>query len=74
MDALTVIAIVLAVYFLPALIGHARRHRNRRALLALNAFSGWTVFGWVAALVWSLHPEPSSYPRCERNTPYTMER
>ena len=61
---------VALIYWAPSLIAYLRRHRNRRALLALNTFGGWTIFAWVAALVWSIYPEPSSYPRSQRNSPF----
>lgn len=67
---LTGIGIAAVVYWAPSLIAFLRRHRNRRALLALNTFAGWTIFGWITALVWSLYAEPSSYPRSERCSPF----
>jgi Superinfection immunity protein len=44
----------LAVYFVPAIIAFSRNHRNRAAILVLDLLLGWTLLGWVAALVWSL--------------------
>ena len=44
----------LAVYFIPTMIAIARRKRNTLAIFALNLFLGWSVIGWVAALIWSL--------------------
>ena len=57
--------IALFVYFLPTVIARSRRHRDRTAIFVLNLLAGWTFFGWVAALVWSLtsnveHPEPAT--------------
>jgi hypothetical protein len=61
-DLLRVIALFImwgvlgfVVYFLPALVG--RNKRNGTALLALNLFLGWTLIGWVGALVWALCAE-----------------
>ena len=42
------------LYFIPSLIGILRKHHNLVGLIALNFFLGWTVLGWVGALVWSL--------------------
>lgn len=42
------------LYFLPAIEAALRQHRNLGALAALNFFLGWTLVGWVAALVWAL--------------------
>lgn len=43
-----------AIYFIPAIVAHDRRHHNRYAIYALNLLLGWTVLGWIAALVWAL--------------------
>ena len=44
----------LAFYFLPTIIGYARHKRNATAILVLNLFLGWTVIGWIVALIWSV--------------------
>jgi ABC-type transport system involved in cytochrome c biogenesis permease component len=44
----------LFLYFTPSLVAAMRRHPNAVAIMALNFFLGWTVLGWVGALVWSL--------------------
>jgi hypothetical protein len=48
------VVIALSLYFLPTIIARKRQHRNRVAIFALNLLTGWTGWGWVAALVWSL--------------------
>lgn len=50
--ALGVLGLCLPIYFLPSLI--ARRKRNALGIFILNFVAGWTVIGWVAALIWSL--------------------
>jgi hypothetical protein len=45
---------LLLASFLPTIIAFARRHHNRYAIFVLNLLLGWTVVGWVVALVWSL--------------------
>ena len=54
---LIVILIVLAIYFLPAIIAMKRDKSNKNAILLLNLFLGWTFLGWVVALVWSAMAE-----------------
>ena len=51
---LLMIASIFAVYFLPSLIAFAREHKNKLAIFLLNLLLGWTVFGWVSSLVWSV--------------------
>ena len=50
--ALTILAFVL--YFLPSIVAIRRRKINRNAIIALNLFLGWSIFGWVISLVWAL--------------------
>jgi hypothetical protein len=66
-------ATLFALYFLPAIVAAYRHHPSANAITALNLLLGWTLIGWVAALVWALVgipavaivpvPEPSSDER-----------
>lgn len=47
-----IVFIALPLYLLPTLIGLIRRKRNRLPIFLLNLFAGWTVLGWIIALVW----------------------
>jgi hypothetical protein len=46
--------ILVLLYILPSIIAATRGHRNGMAICALNLLLGWTLVGWVAALIWSL--------------------
>ena len=46
-------AAILA-YFIPVIVAHNRHKANFSAILALNLLRGWTLIGWVCALVWAL--------------------
>ncbi len=48
------VLVVIIVYFIPSIVAGARRKRNTGAVFALNLFLGWTLLGWVVALVWAL--------------------
>lgn len=52
---LIIAALVLGlfVYFAPYAIARSRRHRNSDAILMLNLVLGWTILGWVGALIWA---------------------
>jgi hypothetical protein len=41
------------IYFLPSLVANSHGHHNTSAIFILNLFLGWTVLGWVVALVWA---------------------
>jgi hypothetical protein len=44
----------MLVYFIPSFVAVARNHDKRFPIFALNLVLGWTVIGWMGALVWSL--------------------
>jgi hypothetical protein len=44
-------------YFLPAIVAFARSKRDAVSILVLNVLLGWTMIGWVIALVWALKQE-----------------
>jgi hypothetical protein len=50
---LVFLILTVAVYFVPAIVADRRKHNNRLAIGILNFFLGWTVVGWVGALVWA---------------------
>lgn len=43
--------IAALLYFLPSIIGHGKR--NFGAIFLVNFFLGWTIVGWIVALVWA---------------------
>lgn len=54
------LAAVVALYFVPTIVASMRNHENAVAIAALNLLLGWTLVGWVAALVWSLTAKKAS--------------
>lgn len=50
---LALIAALFALYLLPGIVAERRGHHNKGAIIILNILLGWTVIGWIAALVWS---------------------
>jgi ABC-type sugar transport system permease subunit len=51
------ITLLSLFYFLPFAIALNRRRANTGAIFALNLFLGWSLIGWVVALVWALKEE-----------------
>lgn len=47
-------ALAVLAYFLPVFAAVIRDKRDKGAILLLNLFLGWTVVGWIAALIWTL--------------------
>jgi hypothetical protein len=60
-DAGAVVLVVLLIvaslllYFLPSIVG--RHKQNFAAILVLNLLLGWTLVGWVVAMVWAVARE-----------------
>jgi len=44
----------LAIYFVPTIVAKVRHHKDFVSILVLNIFLGWSLIGWVVALVWAL--------------------
>jgi hypothetical protein len=55
---IVVLVAVVALYFLPALIADKRQRHDLLIIALFNAVLGWTVLGWLLALVWSIQPNP----------------
>jgi hypothetical protein len=46
-------------YLLPAIIAKCRNHHNRGAIFVLTLLGGWTLVGWVVAMVWAMLRQPT---------------
>jgi hypothetical protein len=46
-----VFAVPTMLYFLPTLVALSRQARGSAGIVGLNLLLGWTVVGWVVALV-----------------------
>lgn len=54
-----VFAVLTIGYFLPWAIAASRQKSNTLAIALLNFLVGWTIIGWIAALVMSVQNEPT---------------
>jgi Superinfection immunity protein len=45
---------VFIMYFLPSIIALARSKRDIAGIILLNFFLGWTMIGWIVALIWAV--------------------
>ena len=54
MEASLILLIPLAVYLLPVIIAFIRGHESRWGILLMTLLSGWTIFFWFWALIWSV--------------------
>lgn len=49
------LVISVVIYFLPSVVGNHKR--NKWAIFTLNLLAGWTIVGWVVAMVWAVTSE-----------------
>ena len=56
---------ILGIYIAPLVIAVVRDHHRLPWIGALNLAAGWTVAGWIAALVWSVTAirQPAAIPQ-----------
>ena len=69
MDFLAFMLLGLAVcfYFLPFAISRQRETLHSNQIFIVNLLFGWTILGWIAALIWAVvekqkPPEPTMGP------------
>ena len=48
-----IFALAVVTYIFPALMAFRRGHPGRNGVLILNILIGWTVIGWIVALIWA---------------------
>jgi|GEM_PF-1076171 len=50
--------LVAVAYLIPSTIVALRDTSHQKLIFLLNLFTGWTVIGWIVALVWSIVDKP----------------
>ena len=60
------------IYFFPTIVACQRKHHQRMPIILINLFLGWTLLGWVLALVWAvsaINPSLQSVPTSPKRFP-----
>ena len=52
MGVFILIIIGLFIYFIPTIVGWKTKHVD--GIILLNLFMGWTILGWLGALIWAV--------------------
>lgn len=52
--------ILFISYFIPTFVAYNRKKSNTVLIFALNLFLGWSLIGWLAALIWALSNKENS--------------
>jgi hypothetical protein len=71
MSVLLLLIVIGFFYFLPALVASHRKNPNATAIFVLNLLLGWSVIGWVIALVWAFTGENRNGATNRRSLIYT---
>jgi hypothetical protein len=50
---LILLVIGILVCFIPSAAAIIHNKCDKGAIMVLNLFLGWTVFGWIVALIWA---------------------
>lgn len=58
-----IVALVL-LYFLPAMLALAGGKRRKWKIVAINVLAGWTIIGWIVAMImnWAYEAPSDSAP------------
>ena len=51
----------IAAYWVPTIVVLVRHAPNVAQVVVVNLLLGWTVIGWIVALVMALKPVPPQY-------------
>jgi len=52
MSGLIIFLVAIVIYFLPSIV--AWKTKGFNGIAVLNIFLGWTILGWIAALIWAV--------------------
>ena len=55
---MSILLFLFAMYWLPTIIAVARQTHSALGVAMVNFLTGWTVIGWIVALVWALGASP----------------
>ncbi|KAK48178.1 membrane protein [Caballeronia jiangsuensis] len=50
---MTIGMLMLVLFVVPLIIAMCRKHRNTAPIILVNLLLGWTVLGWLVALIWA---------------------
>jgi hypothetical protein len=53
-SAVIIFIVLAAIYLLPSIVAALRKHLSEGAIVLVNIVFGWTLLGWLIALIWAL--------------------
>ena len=58
MTVLIIFFLIVVFYLLPIIISATRSTEHQGMIFFINILFGWTVLGWIAALIWAIVEKP----------------
>ena len=52
MGQIFIIIAAIVIYFIPSIVGYKTKYAS--GIILLNLFFGWSVIGWIGALIWAV--------------------
>lgn len=55
-DNITLILLIIVAlwaYLMPTIIAEIRQAKHETGIVIVNLFLGWTLIGWIGALLWA---------------------
>jgi hypothetical protein len=62
LGAWIVIFLAIIFYLLPCVISASRGCKHGGMIFMINLLFGWTILGWIAALIWAIVEAPEAEP------------
>ena len=61
-DSALIVTFGLLFYFTSLVVSTTRKVQYDGAIILINLIFGWTVLGWIAALIWAVVDQPAYQP------------
>ena len=45
---------IIGAYFIPTIFAYKDNKKQKQAILLTNLLLGWTVLGWIIAMIWAV--------------------
>jgi hypothetical protein len=58
---LLVAALFIWVFWMPTIVAVLNNHPNTLMIFLINMFFGWTLIGWLVAMIWARNPRPPAF-------------
>jgi hypothetical protein len=58
-DTFVMIVVLVLVYALPTIVASARTPHKKTVIVLVNLFLGWSVLGWLIAMIWAATNPPA---------------